>query len=44
MRANERSSWLLKWLKLEGYIPNLNKGSGIEKTFLKKTNNFLQER
>lgn len=36
--ANKRSSWLPRWLKLDGYIPNLNQGSKIE------TNSFLQER
>lgn len=42
--ANKRSSWLPRWLKLDGYIPNLNQGSKIEKAFTKRTNSFLQER
>lgn len=55
MRANQRGSWLLKWFKLEAYIPNLVKerGWGGEKMLLRtnmgffffqqKINGFLEE-
>lgn len=44
MEAYEKSSWLLKWLKLGAYIPSLNRGNGIGKIFMKRTNNVLQEK
>lgn len=44
MGANKRSNWLPKRLKLEAYIPNLNQGSEIEKSFMKRTAFFGKDK
>lgn len=40
--VNKTGSWLVKWLKLEAYIPNLvGERDGGEKAYMERTNRFL---